>query len=672
MVDASDFAHDMDSLESLETNLKEWISQVSETLLFLHHVNNVRFFVINDSGRFNLCIQEKSKITGNKIVKKVGKSKLSLYPMTLFSAKGKTEWLVQLGEGNIEDPEFDWDDVKPPNINIWPKHGIAVPVNVHNFEAKSFCFLPLPGETYLPIHINSPFILDSNRRGLWVSSSVKSSVRRNDEDDNVYSTASDPKAVWNELLLKAVSVSYAYFLISFRHMTPGNKEMVEKELNKFYKLFPILNICSGDPWFTFAKQLYSTLADMNAPILAKLINHDVRNDGKTFVIRWYDLLKPSSADECFFSSLSKNLSDALTSVGINLINTPKKICEQFIKTDKKLELPEVSNKSVLKYYSQFCTSIYNNNSLPCPLASTKFKNFYTFILALNYLMKHDWITVIENEAFTYKSIILQDFSTLGLVVTADENLHSLSSSKFIISSYYWKLFPKSQQNFIHKALLKYYPSDSNYLLFNGYNGKEQFKCISSIIVENLPSSWNQATQVPFEDLNVKCIKNLFKCLENDPVFCEYYNDILMKFPLLPATNNIVYSASSKLLPLKTLITDEIECVNKDNVKQLLTKLEVPLFRHILRHFKETIKVQLPSMLNAEKVLESLYLIKDKILHIFESLNEDELILLFKILKQISYSSNSYQNYIKGLPIFTTIDRRLVALRWASDMGIWND
>ena len=222
-------------------------------------------------------------------------------------------------------------------------------------------------------------------------------------------------------------------------------------------------------------------------------------------------------------------------------------------------------------------------------------------------------------------------------------------------------------------MLKYYPSDSNYLLFNGYNGKEQFKCISSIIVENLPSSWNQATQVPFEDLNVKWIKNLFKCLENDPVFCEYYNDILMKFPLLPATNNIVYSASSKLLPLKTLITDEIECVNKDNVKQLLTKLEVPLFRHdILRHFKETIKVQLPSMLNAEKVLESLYLIKDKILHIFESLNEDELILLFKILKQISYSSNSYQNYIKGLPIFTTIDRRLVALRWASDMGIWND
>ena len=688
MVKTSDFANSAESLEQLKENLKEWISQVSETLLFLHHVNDIRFFVINeeDSGRFDLCIHEKSKITGDKIVKEVGKSKLILYPITLFSTKvKKTEWLVQLGEGNIEDSKFDWNEVKPPNLNICPKHGIAVPVNVSNFEAKSFCFLPLPGETQLPFHIHGHFILHSDRRGLWVSSNVKSSARKTNKDSDVCITTADPKTVWNELLLKAISVSYAYFLISYRHshMTPGKIESLQKSLSKFYKLFPTR--CSIEPWLTIVKQVYVTLVDINAPIFAKLIECnalDVRTNCQTFMIKWYELLKPNSPDQCFFNNnLSGNLVDALESIGMNLVSVPNKIYEQFKKVDNNFELLEASYTSILKYYSQFCKLVYNQNSLPCPLFLTKFKCFDNFTIILEYLIKHDhyWVPINEDKDIQSVTepltVIMKNYSALGLVVTADKNLRSLSDSKCIMSSFYWKLFPRSQQNFIHEALLQCYPSDSEYLLFNNcISRKEQLRCISSIIDENLPSSWNNTTQVSLKGVKLKWIQDLFECLVNDEIFWDHYNSLLNQFPLLLASNNIGYSASSKLLPLKTTLTDEYDesliHYNIKNVEKLLIKLGVPLFRDdILSNFVETLEVQLPSIQKAEKILESLCLVEYLNTQI---LFEDELILLFDILKLVSYSSCTNQNYIKSLLIFTTVEEKLVSLNCPSEVCIWND
>ena len=680
MAEISDFTNDTISLEQFELNLREWISQVSEALLFLRHISDVKFFVIGEGkSRFDLHIKVKSVITAEKaIIKEVGSSKLLLYPMTLFSNENKkTEWLVQLGEGNVEDPDFNWDENRPLNTNIHPHHGIAVPVHVDDFEAKSFCFLPLPGETHLPIHVHGQFILHSDRRGHWVSSSVKSKAKKMKPDGDVCTTTSDPKAVWNELLLKAVSVSYAHFLVSYRKTSPGKKEMLQKTLDKFYNLFPILNKYN-EPWLTFAKQLYETLYDINAPILAKLQKHDafgMRNEKETFMIKWYELNQPNSPDECFFNCITSNLYNALTSIGMNLINTPNRIREQFLKVDKDLELCEVSKKSVLKYYSQFYNLIYNHNPLPCPLSLTKFKGFDYFTVILNYVMQNDCRWVIVDEEYVLESTIKKDFSMLGLVVTADENLHPLSDSKDIISSVFWNLFPNSSQNFIHNSLLEYYLFNSDYLFFNGCNRKEKLKCILSVIGKNLPSSWNLTTQASFDGIKSKWIKKLFDCLVNDPVFCDYYDEILTRFPLLPASNDKVYSASSKILPFKT----EIIGKPKDNieyVKKLLMKLKVPLFRHdILSEFKETITVQLPSVLNAEKILESLYLNylnRNLNMLTFQILSENELKLLFEIFKRISYSSSTCQNYIKNLPIFTTMDNKLVSLDGMLKVWIWDD
>ncbi|KAL0183732.1 hypothetical protein M9458_019428, partial [Cirrhinus mrigala] len=37
----------------------------------------------------------------------------------------------------------------------------------HTFTGKTFCSLPLPGQTGLPVHVNANFEVDSSRRDLW-------------------------------------------------------------------------------------------------------------------------------------------------------------------------------------------------------------------------------------------------------------------------------------------------------------------------------------------------------------------------------------------------------------------------------------------------------------------------------------------------------------------------
>ena len=76
-----------------------------------------------------------------------------------------------------------------------PKHGIAVPLKPFpSFHSKVFCFLPLPIQCNLPVHINGQFVLGTNQRSLWT----------NDNEDS--------KTSWNNALIEAIASPYVHFL----------------------------------------------------------------------------------------------------------------------------------------------------------------------------------------------------------------------------------------------------------------------------------------------------------------------------------------------------------------------------------------------------------------------------------------------------------------------------
>eukprot|EP01036_Dinobryon_divergens_P039661 gene39661-52315_t len=72
--------------------------------------------------------------------------------------------------------------------------GIAVQMKnfavVSPVQGRAFCFLPLPIETSLPVHVNGYFDLSSNRRDLWMGSDLEGSGKA--------------KAEWNESVLQYV------------------------------------------------------------------------------------------------------------------------------------------------------------------------------------------------------------------------------------------------------------------------------------------------------------------------------------------------------------------------------------------------------------------------------------------------------------------------------------
>ena len=680
MAEQSEIIQNAINLQQLERDLKEWVSQVIEALLFLRNINDVKLYIIDDSTprlRFRqrapnpvkLHFHANSTKDQEKIIAAEGNAKLVMFFMTLsvnpltslHSEKKEKKWLVQLGEGNVKDPEFNWSSIKPIK-GARPRHGIAAPMDCSDFQGKSFCFLPLPCETNLPVHIHGQFMLHSDRRGIWLNTSSDQGGSSNE--------IGDPRTIWNVTLCHAISAAYAHFLINcIEHKeVSSTKQSLLKSLQNYYNIFPNPSKCKTLPWSYVTNTVYHILSHLNAPILATLVlcsRSSSSSIGK-FVIKWYKLHQPGTIDEPhFYSAKRDSLCDVLKSIGMNITDTPMMICEWFSNIDQEELpiLPIVSRKSVIQYYIRFSLQIRNGRLLPCTLSSTKFCNIPHFITFLKYIMTHECKFSDDTEAFT---------DSVGLIITADEMLHSLCDGRLIISSNYWKLFPNSKQHFVHNDLQELYPPYSKYLMsIVTQNSLDQFNHISLVLTSNVPFKWNGEAQVVYTREHTKWIQNILKCIVDDPTFSVHCNKILERFPLLPADNGRVYSLASHVLPLKHALSD-IDIINYDiaDTRKLMTKLKVPLLQHdLLGDTLDKIQIHIPSMLVPENILKTLYLFKT---YTFEILNTEEFNLLFEILKLVSYSNISNQQYIKQLPIFATIDNKLVSLSSASQVWIWDD
>ena len=704
-------------LNSLENDFKNWISSMREALLFVHHVCDIRFFVINDIKKsvgimqwrdpniVNVCSHvESDKGDKTVIFNESGKTKLTVYSLRLANKKTDKEekWIIQLGEGNAANPSFDWKTIKPTDTEIRPQHGIAACIDTANFMARSFCFLPLPGITHLPVHVHGQFVLHSDRRCLWISSS-----------DNAANAGldSDNKKLWNEFLIEAIGVSYAHFLTHCikQNASVCNEEEAAKSLKMYYKFFPVINETKTEPWKTLAKTVYKGLAKLNPPILATLCEDssntpELQNKDKDqlYTIKWCNLLLPEAPKEGYFHSFhsfKSTLCNALKSIGMNLISTPRFICDQF--KEIGVNLPVISEESVLAYYIRFHDDIYDHHKLPCHVSETKFKNIEYFISFIMYFSKYNFkkdypktkeVVIAEQgiESAHIKSedsnVTEQDISIVvatddtnnfnmnlqstGFLITTDEQVHCLSDGTVIISSDNWNLFPKSKDAFLHKALIK---KDHNLksCLFIPEDSSETYNLVYSIFAANLPLSWHGMDQAALEDIDVSWVKNLLACIAKDPVFKCYQVQLLQDFTLIPAENKTLFSSKSKLLPMKTNGLYH-------RAENIMRKLKIPFVdSNVLGTTLSNTKIHLPDIAVAADVLKSIYLVSKDCSDDLMTLNNEELTVLFKIFGSISYyfdleHPNDSLYYIKQLPIFKTIYGQSVSLSTASKVWIWND
>ncbi len=98
--------------------------------------------------------------------------------------------------------------------------------NVREVKGKIYCFLPLPLESELPIHINGFFNLNSSRDNLSSDSGQTGKDR--------------PRAVWNYLLVRHV-VAHAYANL----ITALVEDIGKYQPQKFYDFFPTIKITTS-------------------------------------------------------------------------------------------------------------------------------------------------------------------------------------------------------------------------------------------------------------------------------------------------------------------------------------------------------------------------------------------------------------------------------------------
>ena len=176
-------------------------------------------------------------------------------------------WLIQQGIGDLEHKEQTWKYIS----QVKPKHGIAAPLGSLNhlraFHGDVFCFLPLPVSCHLPVHVNAHFILNASRRNIW-QSTVPGEI--------------DDKSGWNENLIKAISSSYANFLVEARsyYIKPGpykDLDILRTDSWRYYSIFPNWSKRhEGDkpvpegPWHKLAEDVYGKWASNTACVLARI------------------------------------------------------------------------------------------------------------------------------------------------------------------------------------------------------------------------------------------------------------------------------------------------------------------------------------------------------------------------------------------------------------------
>ena len=120
-------------------------------------------------------------------------------------------------------------------------------VSTHCNKGIAFCFLPLPIETGLPVHINGHFALSQNRSHIF-----------SDKDEN------DVRDIWNKCIVDhTVGPSYATWLTFAKtvlvHTCSSDK--MHLELASFFNTFPIFEDAKGDFWKRLTCATYVEIHD---------------------------------------------------------------------------------------------------------------------------------------------------------------------------------------------------------------------------------------------------------------------------------------------------------------------------------------------------------------------------------------------------------------------------
>ena len=529
-----------DKLKQLFSEMERY---ARETPLFLNHVQKISAVEITKDGsvvnhfqtRLIMTPEVRAECTifaksAKEIIKKSREvEKLSIiYEMEIHHQTGPEnlecqKWLIckqfspfsmaKHDEEGLEDPSSDIE------WNMRPLGGIAVALGTENFIGHLFCFLPMPLDSMLPVHVNGHFLVDDSRKHL---------ERKKKESKD-----------WNTSLAKNVlAPCYVDMFLHTQKMTRNGQ--VGEEW--FYKLLPSLS--TGEVAnLKLPEHVYRILHERNPPIL-------LQKHPDTGSIKWFTLsgenmgyfFRPFLSDETkHFIETNPELRFALINLGMPVVTgeVPLTLYEN-LKSLQQKYLAYVTPELIIEHMQKRATRKQMEEVLTV-------KNLQLFLQFIIDARKARFVT--------------ESLNSVPLLLTSNKNLWI---GKTIFKSKYVSLLPHCSDHFILQELEE---SKVGQLL-----ASTKYSVIVDLPVEFVRDNiWlsNTTQPIKIETLSSDLVRTFWLYMKSF-IYISIKDIVAKHFllkPLLPASDGHLYPMS--LSP--AIVCSENEC----NIRNALKKLGYP-------------------------------------------------------------------------------------------------
>ena len=507
MAERSDISKNTMTVPKLQAMLSQLKNEAFEILLFTNHLKQICVSDI-DSNTGQLTntysvFANMSKTDVEKrqefhaIIKKYNEMLKSgeitvnaipnttvMYDMLIADSEGRQElWRVTQSLGFNETAEIPSSVIQAfdrGDLALLPRSGAACLLEKRmngrmeedNRNRRVYCFLPLPIETDLPVHINGHFALGyENRRHLWTPTG-----------DSGY------KFEWNHILCtEVVTASYVNLLESIRmHGLNAqmehdiarvycSRQILEGAIHAYQGYFPTFSETKPE-WDSLVRSVYRRIAFDELPLLPAIRENpqevtpqqNVPQSASLWHVSW---LPPNGEGnkKAFFSKLENSeaveeqmsfigkfrsffrgsaptpektdaqiLKELLLDCGFKLLEATLTVVENFQKAGVDIDF--MSPEGVLLFFKSYssdkCTC--ELGSLPAKVEDTPFRDVRTVRITLEYCQ--------TNPAF------LESLDGLPLLVTKDNTLRIFDKEHLVFVTKHDEIVPQRADLFIHPSL----------------------------------------------------------------------------------------------------------------------------------------------------------------------------------------------------------------------------
>ncbi|XDV31212.1 hypothetical protein PO909_033954, partial [Leuciscus waleckii] len=651
--------HDMNELYSA------FIEDPEGLILFLKHVTKIQFLEISEDGTQTKCLfgVEKTFTEKNMVSKKnfhshVRESLMSgtaehcktIYTMKIESENEQSQWVIaecfgfskQIHERKTKQEHFK---VAQAALAACWKSSFN-----HTFTGRTFCSLPLPGQTGLPVHVNANFEVDSSRRGLW-----------KEDGDSL-------KTEWNHSLkVNIISPLYADLLLclcSFiKKDTPTALVFLKSQLEtSCLNYFPSISQKVDKVWHEIINEVYRSISQRDLPVIPTV--HAVSVDSshlsqQKYTVTWCSPSKPHSAECPYFSTDDHEvILQILDDIGMKLVPNTCKINE--IKKNFKaagVNVTEVSASTVMNFLMQRSLNdpSQTTSSLPLPINQTLIKNKTRCSKLLSFCLTN------ANEKNVH------DLNGLPLLLTEDQMLRVFDSKSPKLISKFSSLFQGHHELFADIDVIRNHIQ----ILQNGKYIKgltiamaaEYLKWkLEQLLSQSLPDQRCQLYKAETE--TIKWLKTLWSFFEDQEQFYQnekmnVYSEIKQHFDNSPILPVICPSQNSNQFLQTMGNVSKVILKPDEKIASILIKLGfMKLNISFFIDFKDLLfKYMNPELLQTGDISAVL----GQVYHVphsqFEELSKDECVDLQRFLQngiRDSKKKSQHVKMLKSLPLFESI------------------